>query len=80
MRQSHKTLALWVLLILMFWAIWQIVNQEHATKEKLTFSKFVHQVEDGNVKEVKVTLLGQGQAAKFEGKFTDDRSFSTTGA
>ena len=32
MRQSHKTLALWVLLILMFWAIYQIISQEQSPR------------------------------------------------
>lgn len=79
MRQSHKTLALWVLLIVMFWAIWHIVTQDHSPKEKYQFSKFMRQVEEGNVKEVKVTLTGVGNAGNFEGNLKDDRAFSTTG-
>jgi len=79
MRQSHKTLALWVLLIIMFWAIYSIIDQDHAPKEKYQFSKFLRQVEDGHVKDVKVTLTGQGTAGTFEGKLSDDRAFQTTG-
>jgi cell division protease FtsH len=79
MRQSHKTLALWVLLILMFWAIYQIISQEQTPKEQPEFSKFLKQVKDGNVKEVTITLTGQGAAGSFEGKLSDDRSFKTTG-
>ena len=79
MRQSHKTLALWVLLILMFWAIYQIISQEQSPKEQPEFSKFLKHVEDGNVKEVDVTLSAQGSAGTFEGKLQDDRSFKTTG-
>src|SRR2546430_1953854 len=41
MRQSHKTLALWVLLILMFWAIYQIISQDHPPKDSPEFSKFL---------------------------------------
>ena len=44
MRQSHKTLALWVLLIVMFWAIYHIIAQEHAPKEKYQFSKFLREI------------------------------------
>jgi cell division protease FtsH len=79
MRQSHKTLALWVLLILMFWAIYQIISQEHPPKDQPEFSKFLREVEEGRVKDVKVILSGQGQAGAFEGHYTDDRSFKTTG-
>ena len=79
MRQSHKTLALWVLLILMFWAIYQIISQENPPKDKPQFSKFLKQVEEGTVKEVKISLTGQGNAGVFEGKLSDDRSFRTTG-
>ena len=75
MRQSHKTLALWVLLILMFWAIYQIISQEHAPQEQPEFSKLLKSIDDGNVKEVTVTLLNQGSnAGTFEGKYSDDES------
>ena len=80
MKQSHKTLALWVLLLLMFWAIYQIISTEQTPREQPEFSKFLEKVEEGNVKDVKVTILqGQGNAAVFEGKYGDDRSFKTNG-
>lgn len=79
MRQSHKTLALWVLLIVMFWAIYTIIDQDHAPKEKYQYSQFLQQVDEGQIKEVKVTLTGQGTAGAFEGKLADDRAFQTTG-
>ncbi len=79
MRQSHKTIALWVLLILMFWAIYQIVVQPPGPKDTPKFSRFLKDVQDGNVKEVKVTLTGRGQAGVFEGKLLDDQPFKTTG-
>ena len=79
MRQSHKTIALWVLLILMFWAIYQIVVQPPGPKDTPKFSRFLKDVGDGNVKEVKVTLTGRGQAGVFEGKLVDDQPFKTTG-
>jgi cell division protease FtsH len=79
MRQSHKTVLLWVLLILMFWAIYHIISQDPPPKEQPEFSKFLKQVEEGSVKEVAVTLTGQGNAGNFEGKLQDDRTFKTTG-
>ncbi|MCK6547189.1 ATP-dependent zinc metalloprotease FtsH [Myxococcota bacterium] len=79
MRQSHKTLALWVLLILMFWAIYQIIAKEQKPMEAPKFSEFLKKVDEGGVRSVKVTLTGQGQAGNFEGVYSDDRSFSTSG-
>ncbi|MCB9654572.1 MAG: ATP-dependent metallopeptidase FtsH/Yme1/Tma family protein [Deltaproteobacteria bacterium] len=79
MRQSHKTLALWVILILMFLAIYQIISQEQTPNEQPEFSKFLQHLEDGNVKKVKITLSGNGNAGTFEGKLVDERSFKTTG-
>ncbi len=79
MKQSHKTLALWVVLILMFWAIYEIVSSDHRPQDQPKFSRVLKHVEEGNVKEVKVSLTGQGAAGTFEGKFNDDRSYKTTG-
>ena len=79
MRQSHKTLLLWVLLILMCWAVFQIFSKDNTHREDIEFSKFRKLVIEGNVKEVEISLTGQGTAGTFEGKFNDDRSFRTTG-
>ena len=79
MRQSHKTLALWVLLLLMLWAIFQIINKDSTRREDIEFSKFRQLVVEGKVKEVEISLTGQGTAGVFEGKFNDDHAFRTTG-
>ena len=44
MKQSHKTLLLWVLLILMFLAIWQFLQGEGARTTPVAFSDFMAQV------------------------------------
>ncbi|MCU0685487.1 MAG: ATP-dependent zinc metalloprotease FtsH [Polyangiaceae bacterium] len=41
MKQSQKTLLLWVLLILMFVAIWQFVSPENSRTEPVPFSQFM---------------------------------------
>ncbi len=79
MRQSHKTLALWVLLLLMLWAIFQIINKGPSDRENIEFSKFRRLVQEGSVKEVEISLTGQGTAGVFEGEFNDGRAFRTTG-
>jgi len=52
-KQSHKTLLLWIVLILMFLAIWQFLgNQER--KQAVAFSEFVTEVHTGKVKDIRI--------------------------
>ncbi len=53
MKQSHKTLLLWVLLILMFLAIWHVLNPSER-HQPVAFSEFVAEVHAGHVEEVKI--------------------------
>ena len=53
MKQSHKTLLLWVLLIVMFLAIWQVL-QPGDRKQQVSFSEFVTWVHSGQVSDVHV--------------------------
>jgi cell division protease FtsH len=52
-KQSHKTLLLWVLLIVMFLAIWQVL-QPGERKQQVSFSEFVSWVHQGQVPDVRV--------------------------
>src|SRR3974390_3848195 len=52
-KQSHKTLLLWVLLIVMFLAIWQVL-QPGERKQQVSFSEFVTWVHGGQVPDVHV--------------------------
>jgi len=52
-KQSHKTLLLWGLLIVMFFAIWNIL-QPGTTKAPVAFSEFIESVQKGQVKEVRI--------------------------
>ncbi len=80
MKQTHKTLALWVLIILMIAAVYHIVADDPVAKrQKIPFSRFLTMVEGGEVKEVKVTLTGQSSAGQFELKSFEDKSYRTTG-
>ena len=53
MKQSHKTLLLWVLLIVMFLAIWQFLSPSER-KQPVAFSEFVEEVQKGHVKDVHI--------------------------
>src|SRR6476659_1921146 len=44
-KQSHKTLLLWVLLITMFLAIWQFLQPDHTPAAVVPYSEFVSLVQ-----------------------------------
>jgi cell division protease FtsH len=52
-KQSHKTLLLWALLIVMFFAIWQVL-QGGDRKPPVAFSELVDQVQKGLVKDIHI--------------------------
>ncbi|WP_437481359.1 ATP-dependent zinc metalloprotease FtsH [Sorangium sp. So ce1014] len=45
MKQSHKTLLLWVLLIMMFLAIWRFLSPDSRPATQVAFSEFIAQVQ-----------------------------------
>ncbi len=53
MKQSHKTLLLWVVLIFMFLAIWQFLGNAER-KPAIAFSEFVSEVHAGKVKQINI--------------------------
>jgi cell division protease FtsH len=52
-KQSHKTLLLWVVLIFMFLAIWQFLGNTER-KQAVAFSEFVSEVHAGKVKDIHI--------------------------
>ena len=79
MRQSHKTLVIWVVMIAAVLMVWQFVDQKEQPKKQPGFSAFLADVENKKVKSVKIVLSGQGDAGTFKGKLTDDKDFETVG-
>ncbi len=80
MRQSHKTLVIWVLLIAAVLLVWQLADPKEQEKEQPGFSKFLADVEKGEVKSLKVVMSGQGETATFKGTLTQgDAEFETVG-
>ncbi len=67
MKQSHKTLLLWVLLIVMFLAIWQVL-QPGERKQQVSFSQFVGLVHSGQVTEVHIKDHEYGFTQIIDGK------------
>jgi cell division protease FtsH len=50
-KQSHKTLLLWVLLIMMFLVIWQFLSPDRPPATQVAFSQFMSQVRADREKE-----------------------------
>ena len=73
MRQSHKTILLWLLLILMFVSIYQLFTAGPKADERIPLSQFTQLVTEGKVKNVH--LNGQ----EYKGKLLDGKDFKTTG-
>ena len=57
MKQSHKTLLLWILLIMMFIAIWTFLNPDRPTATSVPFSDFMAQVKADKEKDVHVETV-----------------------
>ncbi|MBI5498391.1 MAG: ATP-dependent metallopeptidase FtsH/Yme1/Tma family protein [Deltaproteobacteria bacterium] len=80
MRQTHKTVALWLLLALMSVSVYHIVfgSQAESATER-TFSDVLVAVDEGKVKTL--TIKGQGTAGTsiFQGTMKDGGTFRSTG-
>ena len=60
MRQSHKTILLWLLLILMFVSIYQLfTGPSKAGDEKIAFGSFMQEVQNNPAHIKKVTIKGE---------------------
>ncbi|HEY9160318.1 MAG TPA: ATP-dependent zinc metalloprotease FtsH [Desulfomonilia bacterium] len=66
-----KTAALWIVIILIMVMLYQLFNQTKTKTTKYAYSDFIHILDSGKVKEVKI----QGQ--NIEGKLTNDATFET---
>jgi len=74
LRQSYKTVLLWVVLILMFVAFYQFFAQHGREAKKLDYSDFIAKVESGEVRDVKVK-----DNTNYVGHFRDGSEFETVG-
>lgn len=79
MRHTHKTIAIWLLLALMFWAVYQILATPPGRPDTPAFSRLVSELEAGRVKELSCTLTDGGPAALFVGRLADQSEFATAG-
>ncbi|MEW5849678.1 MAG: ATP-dependent zinc metalloprotease FtsH [Myxococcota bacterium] len=80
MRQSHKTIALWVLLILMTYSVYSIVfgtNPEERRESQ--FSEFLTRLDKGEVETLVIKGRDVAGTATFQGTFKGGVAFRSTG-
>jgi cell division protease FtsH len=82
LRQSHKTVLLWITLIFAFVAIWQILNNQRAEEKRILFSTFVQDV-DQHPEKFKpgssIQIRKNQDGAEFHGTYANGENFATTG-
>ena len=79
MRQNHKTIILWGVLFLMFYLIWNIMQQNQAEPTEMPFSQFLTEVESGALTNIAVEVKNEteftwtkdGKKNRSTGKLTD---------
>ena len=79
MKQSHKTLLLWVLLILMFLSLYSLFMAPAKDEGKIYFSKFVQEVEKNPDSIKKVVIKGTAYLVHYKQPVNKRTKVSTTG-
>jgi ATP-dependent Zn protease len=64
MKQAHKTVALWLIIILMVLSILHFMGQQKSTSTKITFSEFMTAVQKNEIE--KVTIQEEEYTGKFK--------------
>ncbi len=64
-KQSHKTIALWIVIILLSISILHFFNAKPTLRNKISFSEFMEAVKQGQVESVVI------QENEYQGKFKD---------
>jgi cell division protease FtsH len=81
-RQSHKTVLLWITLIFAFVVIWQFLNGQRAQENHVLFSTFVQDI-DQHPEKFKagsaITIRKNQESAEFRGQLANNENFVTTG-
>ena len=77
MRQAHKTIALWLIIVLVVLAVLHIMRQPMHTAEKVSFSDFLEAVESGQVESV--TIQEEEYRGKFKPEYKGGVYFETIG-
>lgn len=79
MKQQHKTIALWFVVILLMALVVKVFDQRRTERKAINYSEFVDAVEKGLVQEV--TFKGTNQIfGKYRADFENGQRFRLTGS
>jgi cell division protease FtsH len=67
-KQSHKTILLWAVLIVMFYLIWTIVSSSRTDVSEVTFAEFLGAVQAGDLKGGEVEIRNETEFIWTDGK------------
>jgi cell division protease FtsH len=73
MKQTHKTLALWLILILLAVSVYNLINPTHRKTGEIKYYEFHNAVLQNKIKQVKI------KGKKIFGTYTDGKEFHTMG-
>jgi cell division protease FtsH len=81
-RQSHKTVFLWLTLIFAFVVIWRFLNDQRAEERHLVFSAFIQDIDQHPEKfkpGAAIQIRKNQESAEFRGQYANGENFATTG-
>ena len=73
LKPSHKTLALWLILVLMVLSVYRLINQQPQTIKKLTYTQFHAETERGSIERLHI------KGRDIQGTLKDGTTFHTIG-
>jgi cell division protease FtsH len=76
-KQSHKTIALWIVIILLSASILHFFNTRPTLRKSISFSELIEAVQKNNVEEV--TIQEDEYIGKFKDNFKEGSYFETVG-
>jgi cell division protease FtsH len=76
-KQAHKTIALWLIIVLMVIAVLHIMNQPMETYERISFSDFMGAIESSQLESV--TIQEDEYRGKFKPEYRKGVRFETIG-
>jgi len=77
MKQSHKTIALWLIIVLMVLSVLHIMNQPVETAEKISFSQFLKAISNNEIQSV--VIQEDDYRGKYKPEYKNGAKFETVG-
>jgi len=81
-RQSHKTVLLWITLIFAFVVIWRVLSDQGTGEHRLLFSQFVQDIDQHPEKfkaNTPIRIIKNQESAEFRGQHANGEAFVSTG-